>query len=122
MRRIDEHTMIPSSATEAKRFRTLVWIVSLATVGLMFDGYDLVVYGTVVSTFLRDPSQIGPVDPALAGALVGGPLIGGLLIASGLSIDTIFFVLAGLALAGVVLTLLVPASKKVVTQGLATVH
>ena len=53
---------------------------------------------------------------------VGGPLIGGLLIASGLSIDTIFFVLAGLALLGVVLTLLVPASKTVVTQGLATVH
>ena len=64
--------MIPSSVSEPRRFRTLVWIVSLATVGLMFDGYDLVVYGTVVSTFLRDPSQIGPVDPALAGAL-GSP-------------------------------------------------
>jgi MFS transporter, AAHS family, benzoate transport protein len=76
MRRIDEHTMAPSSATEAKRFRTLVWIVSLATVGLMFDGYDLVVYGTVVSTFLRDPSQIGPVDPALAGALGSNALLG----------------------------------------------
>ena len=47
--------MTSSSASEAKRLRTLVWIVSLATVGLMFDGYDLVVYGTVVSTFLRDP-------------------------------------------------------------------
>ena len=114
--------MTSSSASEAKRLRTLVWIVSLATVGLMFEGYDLVVYGTVVSTFLRDPSQIGPVDPALAGALVGGPLIGGLLIASVLSIDTIFFVLAGLALLGVVFTLLVPASKKVVTQGVATIH
>jgi AAHS family benzoate transporter-like MFS transporter len=59
-----------------KRLRTLVWIVSLATVGLMFDGYDLVVYGTVVSTFLRDPNQIGPVDPALAGALGSNALLG----------------------------------------------
>ena len=68
---------MPAAATqEAKRFRTLVWIISLATVGLMFDGYDLVVYGTVVSTFLRDPSQIGPVDPALAGALGSYALLG----------------------------------------------
>jgi MFS transporter, AAHS family, benzoate transport protein len=35
--------MPAASQAEAKRFRTLVWIVSLATVGLMFDGYDLVV-------------------------------------------------------------------------------
>ena len=42
----------------------------------MFDGYDLVVYGTVVSTFLRDPSQIGAVDPALAGALGSYALLG----------------------------------------------
>jgi AAHS family benzoate transporter-like MFS transporter len=56
--------------------RTLVWIILLATVGLMFDGYDLVVYGTVVSTFLRDPSHIGAVDPALAGALGSYALIG----------------------------------------------
>jgi MFS transporter, AAHS family, benzoate transport protein len=68
--------MPAASQAEAKRFRTLVWIVSLATVGLMFDGYDLVVYGTVVSTFLRDPSQIGPVDPALAGALGSYALLG----------------------------------------------
>ena len=46
-------------AAEARRLRTVIWIVALATVGLIFDGYDLVVYGAVVSTFLRDPSQIG---------------------------------------------------------------
>ena len=68
--------MPAASTLEAKRFRTLVWIVSLCTVGLMFDGYDLVVYGTVVSTFLRDPAQIGPVDPALAGALGSYALLG----------------------------------------------
>jgi AAHS family benzoate transporter-like MFS transporter len=68
--------MPAASAQEAKRLRTLVWIISLATVGLMFDGYDLVVYGTVVSTFLRDPGHIGPVDPALAGALGSYALLG----------------------------------------------
>ena len=52
---------------EARRRSTVVWVVALATVGLMFDGYDLVVYGTVVSTFLRDPSQIGPVSPGARG-------------------------------------------------------
>ena len=68
--------MTPSSASDAKRLHTLVWIVSLSTAGLMFDGYDLVVYGTIVSTFLRDPNQIGPVDPALAGALGSNALLG----------------------------------------------
>jgi AAHS family benzoate transporter-like MFS transporter len=53
---------------------------------------------------------------------VGGPLIGGLLIAAGLSIATIFFVLAGLVLVGVLLTLVVPASKAAATQGLAAAN
>jgi AAHS family benzoate transporter-like MFS transporter len=61
---------------EARRRSTVMWVVALATVGLMFDGYDLVVYGTVVSTFLRDPSQIGPVSPGLGGALGSYALVG----------------------------------------------
>ena len=68
---------------EARRLRTVIWIVGIATVGLIFDGYDLVVYGTVVSTFLRDPSHIGEVTPAIAGALgsyaLFGVLVGALL-------------------------------------------
>src|SRR2546429_7209483 len=69
-------TMTPDSTLDARRRRTVVWIVSLATVGLIFDGYDLVVYGTVVSTFLRDPSHIGNVTPAIAGALGSYALVG----------------------------------------------
>src|SRR5213076_2786043 len=69
-------TMTPDSTLDARRRRTVVWIVTLATVGLIFDGYDLVVYGTVVSTFLRDPSHIGNVTPAIAGALGSYALIG----------------------------------------------
>ena len=58
------------------RRRSVTWIVSLATVGLVFDGYDLVVYGTVVPLFLRDPGQLGEVTPALAGALGSYALVG----------------------------------------------
>ena len=58
-------TFSASPDQEARRRRTVLWVVGLATVGLVFDGYDLVVYGTVVSTLLRDPTQIGEVTPAL---------------------------------------------------------
>jgi hypothetical protein len=30
------------SAREAKQVRTVIWVMSLALVGLLFDGYDLV--------------------------------------------------------------------------------
>jgi AAHS family benzoate transporter-like MFS transporter len=46
---------------DALRRRTVRWVVGIATAGLLFDGYDLVVYGTVVSVFLRHPSEIGKV-------------------------------------------------------------
>jgi AAHS family benzoate transporter-like MFS transporter len=66
----------PDHRRDALRQRTVVWIVAIATVGLMFDGYDLVVYGTVVSTFLRSPAEIGRVTPGVAGALGSYALIG----------------------------------------------
>ena len=49
----------PTPEQEARRRRTVVWVVALATLGLIFDGYDLVVYGTVVPLFLADPGEIG---------------------------------------------------------------
>jgi MFS transporter, AAHS family, benzoate transport protein len=71
---------------QAKQMRTVVWVVALALVGLIFDGYDLVVYGACVSTFLRDPSHLGPVTPAIAGQLgsyaLFGVLVGALLAGS----------------------------------------
>jgi len=79
-------TPTTNSERDALRMKTVVWVVALATVGLIFDGYDLVVYGTVVSTFLRDPSHIGTVTPAVAGALgsyaLFGVLVGALLAGS----------------------------------------
>lgn len=61
---------------EARRRRTVAWVVGIATLGLIFDGYDLVVYGTVLPLFLKDPSQIGAVTPALGGALGSYALVG----------------------------------------------
>lgn len=61
---------------DALRRRSVTWIVALATTGLVFDGYDLVVYGTLVPLFLRNPGEIGEVTPALAGALGSYALIG----------------------------------------------
>ncbi len=75
-----------SPEQEARRRRTVVWVVALATAGLVFDGYDLVVYGTVVPLFLADPGEIGQVTPAVAGALgsyaLFGVLVGALLAGS----------------------------------------
>jgi AAHS family benzoate transporter-like MFS transporter len=65
-----------SSEQDAKRSRTVAWVVTLATIGLVFDGYDLVIYGTVVPIFLKDPTQIGEVTPVLAGTLGSYALIG----------------------------------------------
>lgn len=76
----------PTPEQEARRRRTVVWVVALATLGLIFDGYDLVVYGTVVPLFLSDPGQIGQVTPPVAGALgsyaLFGVLVGALLAGS----------------------------------------
>ncbi|MFD2399739.1 hypothetical protein ACFSVJ_27375 [Prauserella oleivorans] len=47
-----------------KRRRTVSWVVALSTIALVFDGYDLVVYGTVLPTLLDDPTQLGPITPA----------------------------------------------------------
>jgi len=67
---------VPDAYQESLRRRTVVWVVGLATAGLIFDGYDLVVFGTVVSTFLRNPGEIGALNPASAGALGSYALIG----------------------------------------------
>jgi MFS transporter, AAHS family, benzoate transport protein len=68
--------MAEDSQADRRGRATVMWVVTLATIGLVFDGYDLVVYGTVVSSFLRDPGQIGEVTPALAGTLGSYALIG----------------------------------------------
>ena len=68
-----------SSSTPAATVQqrsTVRWVVTIAALALLFDGYDLVVYGTVVSTLLADPSHLGPLDAAQAGALGSYALVG----------------------------------------------
>ncbi len=63
--------------TNAPQHRSaLRWIVAITAATLVFDGYDLVVYGAVVPVLLRDPSQIGHLTPTEAGALGSYALIG----------------------------------------------
>ena len=45
---------------------------------------------------------------------VSGPLLGGLFLAAGLGVNSVFYVLAGLALVGVFLTLLVPKGHQAI--------
>ncbi|SDQ80067.1 MFS transporter [Arthrobacter crystallopoietes] len=65
-----------SAATAARGRKTVRWVVLIAALALVFDGYDLVVYGTVVSSLLDDPSQLGPLNAAQAGALGSYALVG----------------------------------------------
>ena len=62
--------------SQPHRTRALAWVVALSTAALIFDGYDLVVYGTVVPTLLADPTQLGAISPQQAGALGSYALIG----------------------------------------------
>ena len=68
-------TLTKTPEQEARRRNTVVWVVGLAFVGLVFDGYDLVVYGAVLSTFLRDPTQIGTVTPAVPPGTPAAPTV-----------------------------------------------
>ena len=56
--------------------RTANWVAFVICTALLFDGYDLVVYGTVLPGLLADPSQIGAFDAATAGLLGSWALIG----------------------------------------------
>lgn len=59
------------------RHRSAVtWIVAIATIAIIFDGYDLVVYGTILPTLMSDASQLGEISAQQAGALGSYALVG----------------------------------------------
>ncbi|GAB3714794.1 MFS transporter [Nocardiopsis nanhaiensis] len=67
----------PAHAWRSARHRTTVrWVVAIAAMALLFDGYDLVVYGTVLPTLLADPTDLGDLTPGQAGALGSYALVG----------------------------------------------
>lgn len=53
--------------------RTVYLVLAVVGISILFDGYDLVVYGAVLSTLLNDPSQIGQLSPAMGGTLAPTP-------------------------------------------------
>lgn len=84
---------IPMDSPEMARKRrsTITWVIALAFVGLVFDGYDLVVYGAVLPGFMGPDSAkwigdhaLTPKDAGMLGsyAMIGmmlGALIAGTL-------------------------------------------
>jgi AAHS family benzoate transporter-like MFS transporter len=85
-------------------------LLFVAIVGLGTSGTQTLIYGFVANYFTTKVRGAAVAWCAGFGRLggVGGPLLGGLLVAAGLALNSIFYVLAGVALLGVVLTLLVP--------------
>jgi AAHS family benzoate transporter-like MFS transporter len=86
----------------------------IAVLGLGTSGTQILIYGFVANYYRTNVRSAGVAWCAGFGRLggVGGPLIGGLLVAAGLALDSIFYTLAGLALFGTVLTLLVPMARR----------
>lgn len=64
------------AADPRKEARTAAWVAGIACTALIFDGFDLTIYGTVLSTLMADPSHIGALDAATAGTLGSYALIG----------------------------------------------
>lgn len=56
--------------------RTAGWVAFIACTTLIFDGYDLTIYGTVMPTLLNDSSHIGELDAGTAGALGSYAMLG----------------------------------------------
>jgi len=69
----------------AGRRRTDLWVVAICLITIVFDGYDLIVYGAVVPSLLQDPEwhltpdQAGAIGSyALMGMVVGTLTVGAL--------------------------------------------
>jgi AAHS family benzoate transporter-like MFS transporter len=97
-----------------------VLLVFVALAGLGTSGTQILLFGLVANYYRTNVRAAGVAWCAGFGRLggVGGPLIGGILIGAGLGMTQIFFILAGVAVLGLVLILLVPQRRdqpKVVT-------
>ena len=88
-------------------------LLFVAIVGLGTSGTQTLIYGFVANYF---PTKVRGAAVAWCAGFgrlggVGGPLLGGFLVAAGLALNSIFYVLAGIALFGMILTLLVPTRR-----------
>lgn len=56
--------------------RTVYGVLAVVALAILFDGYNLVVYGAILPSLMADPGQIGPLGAAQAGALGSYALVG----------------------------------------------
>lgn len=56
--------------------RTVYLILAVVGISILFDGYDLVIYGAVLSSLLNDPNHLGELSPAIAGTLGSYAMVG----------------------------------------------
>jgi len=91
-----------------------VRLAAVAVVGLGTSGTQTLIYGFVANYYRTNVRGAGVAWCAGFGRLggVGGPLLGGFLISGGFALNSIFYILAGLALLGVILTLVVPMARR----------
>lgn len=61
---------------DAKHRASVHWVIALATVAIIFDGYDIVIYGAILPTLMADSTQLGEVTAEQAGVLGSYALIG----------------------------------------------
>ena len=94
-------------------FQLAALLAIVAVVGLGTSGTQTLIYGFVANYYRTNVRAAGVAWCAGFGRIggIGGPMLGSFLIGAGLELDYIFYILAGLGLLGVVLTLLVPMSR-----------
>ena len=56
--------------------RTVYGVLAIVAIAILFDGYDLVIYGAVLPNLLADPTQIGQLSAGVAGTLGSWAMIG----------------------------------------------
>lgn len=54
------HSATPAPATEPRRDRTTLVAVLVCWLFVVFDGYDLIVYGNVISSLQREWESVPP--------------------------------------------------------------
>ena len=90
-----------------------VLLASVAVAGVGTIGTQVLIYGFVSNYYSTSARGAGVAWCAGFGRLggIGGPLLGGVMITAGFTLNSIFYLLAALALFGAVLTLFVPAGR-----------
>src|SRR5207253_7042744 len=90
-----------------------VLLAFVAVVGLGTSGTQTLIYGLVANYYRTNVRGAGVAWCAGFGRLggVGGPMLGGYLAGGGFALETIFYVLAGIAVFGGLLTIVLPSVR-----------